>query len=174
MGLDISYYRKMTLAAEVSDGISDQDFDKLYSEHDVIIQASTIEFTEDHFEGRTEGLKPGAFDAEDSGGFRAGSYSGFAWWRKNLDQLSDDVPADPDEDQDRQPFEELLEFFDNEGLIGPVVSKRLAEDFRKYEEVICAKARCLIEDGSGYWVELYQLWKAAFESAADDGCVVFH
>lgn len=65
------------------------------------------------------------------------------------------------------PFFELIHFADNEGVIGPVVSAKLAKDFRdNYER---AKAF-----GDGYWLSKYEKWMAAFEMAADNGAVEFH
>lgn len=166
MGLDISYAGRIKLAVEINDETEEPIIEKLYDDYECVIPQDLIAYTEENFPGRTEGLKAGAYELDEdseSGGFRAGSYSGYNWWRSQLEELR------PDEDA----FIELIEFSDCEGVIGPIVSRKLAKDFQAHEEVICAKAR-ILGDESSYWIELYQKWKTAFETAADGGYVDFH
>jgi hypothetical protein len=113
-------------------------------------------------------------------GFRAGSYSGYNWWREQLCRFALDcdpseVWGDPDAYAGR-PFVELINFSDAEGAIGPRTSAKLAADFRAHEPRVAAWAeeRIDTEDNRGYFVELFGEWKTAFELAADDGFLIFH
>lgn len=72
------------------------------------------------------------------------------------------------------PFFELIHFSDCEGTIGPVVSKKLAEDFAKYQKA----ADSFIgthDDGKpgGYFAEIYAEFRKAFETASNNGAVDF-
>lgn len=112
-------------------------------------------------------------------GFRAGSYSGYNWWRKQLSVLAHDVEPEEIWDgelEDGAAFVELIDFPDNEGAIGPKTSAKLAADFAVHAEAIENKARETIEDAGelDYFLESYGEWKTAFELAMHDGFVVFH
>ena len=65
------------------------------------------------------------------------------------------------------PFVELIDFFDNEGVIGTVVSKKLLTDFQMGIE----KAR---QHSEPYFFIQYEKWMTAFEYASQDGYVDFH
>lgn len=170
MGLDITAYKKLTPAptAEVdADGYPVQ-WDKYH-----LVSQHTLAITEENFPGRTEGLTAGVFDTEDTLGFRAGSYSGYNEWRRWLATLGghESVDACWSGKITEGPFLELINFSDCEGVIGPVVSAKLAKDFEALQD----KADTYAEDEEGnYFVQLYAKWRAAFEMAADGGCVDFH
>nr|WP_319775982.1 hypothetical protein [uncultured Sphaerochaeta sp.] len=66
---------------------------------------------------------------------------------------------------DGGPFWELINFSDCEGVIGTSVSKKLADDFKEYQE----KADKLGKDFSEY----YSMLRKCFELASDNGLVVF-
>ena len=68
------------------------------------------------------------------------------------------------------PFVELINFPDNEGVIGPVVAAKLAKDFAEFEHR-AEEYSASIPDGTD-WLENYREWKCAFEMAAKDGAVV--
>lgn len=112
--------------------------------------------------------------------FRAGSYSGYNWWREQLCELAlecepSEVWEDP-EVYEGQPFVELINFSDAEGAIGPKTSAKLAADFRAHEPRVAAWAEEHIVEGDNraYFIELFGEWKRAFELAAEDGFLLFH
>ena len=147
MGLDISAYRKLRAVGRRSD--SEDEW-----------RAGHITFTDNpDFPGRSAGVDC-AMAYEDEGehfSFRAGSYSGYNFWRSWLAGLPGRGAA----------FEELVWFSDCEGTIGPVVAAKLAKDFAAFDAV--AKT-----NGDEYEYAKYQDWRAAFEMAADNGAVSFH
>jgi hypothetical protein len=90
--------------------------------------------------------------------FRAGSYSGYNWWRDELANMARGSAA----------FQELIEFSDCEGTIGPRTSRKLAADFARFQERADAR-----KDDSTMFTEKYRLWRKAFDIAADGGFVRF-
>lgn len=172
MGLDISAWRRLERCDEPSG--DDEQFD-------TVVEV----FASRHFPGRTEGLADGYYTGERCdllgpfGGFKAGSYSGYSAWREWLAELAGYRALHDPEHLDRPhslgafaatggPFWELINFYDNEGQIGPVVSAKLAGDFAAWDE----RAKAASPDGWEY--DRYKLWQAAFVWAADGGCVDFH
>ena len=65
-----------------------------------------------------------------------------------------------------RPFCGLINFPDNEGVIGPVVAAKLAKDFAEFEHR-AEEYSASIPDGTD-WLENYREWKCAFEMAAKD------
>lgn len=93
--------------------------------------------------------------------FRAGSYSGYNYWRADLARQFNRYPhPDPD-----QPFYELIWFADNEGTIGPEAAKDLLADFREHLDQYVPP--------EGWTDAKYLDWIRAFELAADSGLVRF-
>jgi len=99
--------------------------------------------------------------------FTAGSYPNYGHWRRQLASLggydAEDawnglVPSGP--------FLELVDFADNEGVIGPITSAKLANDFATYETA----ARKVME---GRDMVLYKKWRQAFEMARQGGLIKF-
>jgi hypothetical protein len=90
--------------------------------------------------------------------FRAGSYSGYNWWREELETMARGSFA----------FADMIHFSDCEGTIGPVTSAKLARDFAKFQPQANARA----EDGTMFTAK-YNLWRKAFETASDNGFVRF-
>lgn len=172
MGLDITAYRGLKRDENPkldADGYPDGP-DRF------LAYASSVDFSEENWPGRAQGIERGAvYEFAASDGFRAGSYSGYNRWRDNLAKLAgfkggaDEAWATPEP----YAFGELINFADNEGVIGPVVSAKLAKDFADYEERATAFAPTIGEEG-GYWLIQYGRWKAAFEMAADGGAVLFY
>ena len=157
MGLDITAYSKLTFVCMP---------DESYEESDDEIQVRE----NPHFPGRLAGLyDKGVYSLADSEeyDFRAGSYGGYNRWREVLDLARKGLPS--------YAFEEIIEFSDCEGTIGPSVSLKLRDDFVRYAEQVKAKVRELVPDDRGeYWIEKYEDWTKAFTLAADGGCVIFH
>lgn len=201
MGLDISVYKnakKVTDPDEVKyvmehpDAPSEGAYEKGYR----------IPYLNDAFESRFEGLEVTPYEFAEEWGFRAGSYSGYGSWRRELAELVgvQDLESfwrtcDAMEKQGVTPdlpFWQLLHFSDCEGAIGPVACKALAKDFaeweeravefakRKYEEEMAAKGLGdrfpWDENGHsdmGWWLNKYREWKKAFEDGVE-GWVAFH
>jgi len=115
--------------------------------------------------GDSELIEGGCFettDATETHGFRAGSYSGYNAWRRDLArQFNPETKAD-------MPFYELIWFADNEGSIGPEAAADLLADFRQHESAYAP------EFHEEYFREKYADWARAFELAASGGLVEFH
>jgi hypothetical protein len=89
--------------------------------------------------------------------FRAGSYSLYGTWRRQLSTIAQSF--------DRRAFTELINFADNEGVIGTIAAVGLAEDFAD-----CAD----IARTAGPWFfDLYTLWRRACVMASDAGAIEF-
>ena len=116
----------------------------------------------------------GVYRATETDSFRAGSYSGYGWWRNELAKLAGYAPHDSDGqisycvdcwEGKSGPFSELINFSDCEGTIGSECSAKLARDFAEFD----AKAQA---EGEEFY-ESYQDWRRAFDMAADNGAVIF-
>lgn len=158
MGLDITAYKYLT-------PVENPEFDE-YGElvnWDTQWQAGdSMKWSEKYFEGRGEGVDPDAvYTYEDSFGFRAGSYSGYGWWRDTLSNFSEG-----------NSFEELINFADNEGVIGSIVSQKLYDDFKNNYDKAIEFNKTLNNDE--WWIESYRDWMKAFDYARNNGAVDFH
>jgi hypothetical protein len=127
------------------------------------------------FAARADGLTSGIYRVSTTGGFRAGSYGGYNEWREELARLAGYPAVGSDVrhqhaqgawDADGGPFHELINFSDCEGLIGPITSAKLAEDFAAFQDKVPADA--------GWFAEQYAHWRVAFDTAARGGFVHFH
>lgn len=161
MGLDITAYRRLSKVDEEYRD-TEEFYDNRYMPH-----PASVEWAEQHFPGRSEGIEPGAVYAfEDAFGFRAGGYGGYNAWRRELAELAGYSAEDAHSGKVTSgPFYELVDFADNEGVIGPVVSAKLAADFRDHQHLVGDR---------GLFADLYGKWRKAFEMAADGGAVDFH
>ncbi|WP_144511538.1 hypothetical protein [Bacillus sp. FJAT-22090] len=158
MGLDINAYRKLEI---VDNPKLDEDGD-LENWETEWRPGDGMEWSEKHFPGRGEGIYPRkVYTWREKFRFRAGSYSGYNWWRSMLEEFKGDVA-----------FQELIDFADNEGVIGFVVSRKLANDFAMHEVEAKEYSQKLGENAE-FWLESYNNWKTAFEMAADYGAVEF-
>ena len=100
--------------------------------------------------------------------FRAGSYSGYNWWRNELALLSSGMSAKNVWSSGKDvPFYELINFSDAEGVIGSVACKELLGDFEKFS------SDAQRHKDPWFW-EAYQLWHNAAQLGADDGMIDFH
>lgn len=155
MSLDITAYRNLIATTEESE-------DNL----------TLCENTD--FPGRAEGLDltKTYSGAEEVFEFNAGAYSGYGEWRRQLAALVDTTPEDVWNDPQPGPFVELINFADNKGVIGPIVSARLAKDFDTYERD--AEAYAASRATGGWFSARYKDWQKAFHLAADNGAVEFH
>lgn len=160
MGLDITTYRKLEKQPVPED------------RHDTVLFWAR-ENTD--FPGRIEGVEHGAFYSfAEEFRFRAGSYSGYNVWREQLAELAGYPQVGAHKpystgawESTSGPFWELINFADNEGVIGPVVAKKLARDFAEHQSKADAHP-------DQYFRVKYSEWRRAFEMAADGGAVDFH
>lgn len=135
-----------------------------------------------HFAERFAGLTAGAvYRYQSSFEFRAGSYSGYNHWRNELAKLAGygqtpykAVNGKVELRYDatvwsakRGPFWELIDFSDAEGVIGPVVCKRVYRDFLQYQAAAS-------KHSDEYFRTSYGDWKKAFSMCANGGAIVFH
>ena len=162
MGLDINVYRQLTMVSAPQ--VDEDGYLELATSE--WTPGGSMEWSEKHFPGRGEGLEAHAvYTWGDQFGFRAGSYSGYNRWRQFLQNFSRMV------DEEGNTFIELINFADNEGVIGPVVSLKLAKDFMEHEKAAEFFAKTISE--GEYWYDKYQNWKEAFIWASDNGAVEF-
>lgn len=133
------------------------------------------------FPGRADDIEDKAcYGFADSTYVTCGAYSRYFRWRDNLAQLAG-YPLGHYEQYGQEydsycvacwngetgPFSELINFSDCEGTIGSAVAKKLCADFAAHQEQADAHA-------DEYFRRKYGEWRAAFELAADGGCVQFH
>jgi len=170
MGLDITAYKN----AQLVDTLSDVD----EWENRYYLAKSKETFyvypgLSDWFPEWAEGIKyGGVYEYEDSFGFRAGSYSGYNYWREWLCEtflgISPQVVWSNPEMFEDAPFYRLIHFADNEGYISEVHAKNLAKDFQKYQNEVDNL------DCEPWLKEKYADWRKAFEMASNNGFVEFH
>lgn len=105
-----------------------------------------------------------------SDGFLNCSYTTFGQWRRWLacsvgwDSFEDAVSNGKLGD----PFYELLNFSDCEGVLGTRVCKKLLKDFLTYEDKI--KECC---DNDDFFFIYYLQWIRGLEAASNQGCIEF-
>ena len=167
MGLDITAYKNVKLIGAAQ---SYEEYEENYDWR----ETDYIEtWVPNHFGDAYAGTIPGSvYEAEDSFGFRAGSYSGYNYWRNWLSITFLGVSAqevwDNAETYSNKPFWRLIEFADNEGVIGPIWSAKLAIDFANHQATVDALP-------CEQWLkDCYAYWRKAFEMAAQNGYVKFH
>ena len=163
MGLDITALGKA--ARQEIDTEDDEAIDDAYDRGLVDV------WVNESFAEQADGLASGFYASDEMMGFSAGSYSGYNRWRE---WLSETMLGQPPEKiwecpslAAGLPFTELINFADNEGIIGPTTSAKLARDFE-------ANNLAAHKTGKTYFIEIYNNFRKAFEMASDDGLVQFH
>ena len=157
MGLDISVYKNLKIIDKLKinfDGNEEDDYLKIY---------------EQDFEKQLDDLIVDEYyDYDFYDGFRAGSYSGYNYWRNELAKLADyESDVFVWENVEDGVFVELINFSDCEGIIGSKTSKKLYDDFCKFDNIASLK------DERFYYI--YKEFKEAFKVASENnGCVLFH
>lgn len=168
MGLDITAYRQL----QPSPGEPLDADGEPVDWKNVFFPGTSMEWSEREFPGRAEGIQlrmPYQFAEK----YRHGghSYSGYNKWRNLLAVFAGYTSAeDCWKNHVSGPFFELINFFDNEGVIGPVVSGKLLADFQKNRE----RLRTWSDPDRSYLESRYDEWTKVFEFGADGGAVRFH
>ena len=172
MGLDVSYFERVEFVKDSADREYDgydEGLRRLYPFPDNAELAT-----------RADGLASGWYRIEgESGDFLAGSYNGYNRWREQLAKMAHNAtPEEIWKDQEAwrgKAFFELIHFADNEGCIGPQTSAKLARDFAEHQERAEAFAKTLPGPLDGKWfIDKYNRWRKAFETARHGGAVMFH
>lgn len=181
MGLDISAYSNIKVERVMP------EYDERYedSEH------WRIEYINTHFPHAIEGTD------WDRGGyllwtetpeteqihFRAGSYSGYNFFRATLAEFSFGLePTTVGSSKHKEmwnhidtwrgePFWEMINFSDAEGTIGPKTCEKLFTDFDVHRQRFVDKVK---EEDFNYYVDLYDDWTKAFRLGSQNGIVSFH
>jgi len=166
MGLDISY-GKIVKEKELN-----EDLEIHYDNEELIINQP--------FKFQLGSLKEDkAYETEMIGSFCAGSYGGYNGWRERLFSLVNDgnIQEYWDKSNDliekyleinllneSEPFFELINFSDCEGVIGPEVSNKLHIDFETYNNL--AKERMDDYD--------YDLYQKFMKATGNNKIICFH
>ena len=160
MGLDIIAYSKLIKNKYLS-SISNEDKEEL--DVNCLIMSPVLAEIDEAFPGRAEPLKYNGdvYDCENYACISIGSYG---WFRWALEAFS----------EDRDCFNELINFSDCEGVIGNIVSKKLYEDFsfnaESFEQWVYQKYS--VVEGE-LLLRMYYKFESAFEIAKDGGAVEF-
>ena len=103
--------------------------------------------------------------------FRAGSYSSYGDFRREIaETFLNSTPVkvwSSPQSYEGQPFYELVDFSDCEGVIGPEVCAKLHKDF------VDGRKKFVEEVQSDWSVERYDTWTKALEIAKEDGVIIF-
>lgn len=156
MGLDITIYTDAKFVSkELPEGEAGEDLIGVFA---------------DSFPKTLGGMEEGYYEATTSDGFRAGSYSGYNAWRDALCRAVHGISAKEYwitiAGQDLA-FDELINFADNEGIIGTAVCAKLAGDFDAYHETLIALGDDVLWD--------LERWREGLREAGNnDGFVQFH
>lgn len=172
MGLDIAVHvGPPEKVADSREKMPAELIERVYDEGGFTVFNDTV------FAGREKPLENGAvYRTGNFWHFRAGSYSGYGYFREQLAQLAHGKPAGElwtawaqADDPPEGPFAEQINFSDCEGTIGAEVAAKLAKDYAEFED----RAREALGEDS-YEFQTYQQFKRAFEHVASHGgAVVF-
>lgn len=179
MGLDIRYCS----GAKKIDCVYDADGEPLDAiTHKPIDGDWERPYKNPDFPGRADDVDSlGIYLVEGAASFRAGSYSSYSYWREQLAELAGYARTETRRYQfsppelrcdetaflaEGGPFWEHICFSDCEGVIGAVISSKLACDYAEHQ----AKADA---HGEPMFRELYARWRKAFETASHGGFVIF-
>jgi hypothetical protein len=103
--------------------------------------------------------------------FRAGSYSSYGDFRRELSETFLNSPPEKvwlnPKSYEGQPFYELIDFSDCEGVLGTGVCAKLHKDF------VDGREKFVEEVQSDWSVESYDRFTKALELAKEDGVIIF-
>lgn len=157
MGLDINAYGRCTPIGVTFDA------------HGEVEQPRTVKpYVNPDFPAQADGIISNIwYQYETCMTFGAGSYPSYGAWRRELAKIGGYDQKDVWEGRIAEgPFVELVNFADNEGVLGPETSAKLARDFEDRME----RARNMM-DGDDF--RLYGKWLKALTMAADGGLINF-
>ncbi len=133
---------------------------------DCLIMSPVLTEIDEAFPGRAEPLKYNGdvYDCENYEWINIGSYGTYGWFRRALETFS----------ENRDCFNELIDFSDCEGVIGSVVRKKLYEDFSSNQESFeqWVYQKYSVVEGE-LLLRMYYKFESAFEIATDGGAVEF-
>lgn len=159
MGLDITAYKNLKK-------VENPKFDKdgeLENEAFEWFPGEDMKYSESYVPGRAKGIDlDTVYTWEDQLWFKAGTYTYYNWWRDMLEKFSNG-----------SAFQELINFPDELGVIGYIVSEKLYKDFKENEKRAEEYSKSIPDNGE-YWFEMYKYWEKAFEYAKEHGAVHFH
>jgi hypothetical protein len=165
MGLDITAYKNVELIDTL------QTADEFEEKYDWKEQLDWVSLCTDYPDRLPPIQLGGVYRYQDKMKFRAGSYSGYGWWRSELCKMAHGIEPqliwDNPETYAGLPFVELINFSDCEGILGTEVCKKLLDDFVTHQ----LKAN---QSKSEYFKDAYANWLNTFEYAADNGYIDFH
>lgn len=165
MGLDVIVFKGLKKIGT----INPSDYESYYENHEndeKWIPGPEMEWSESIWTGRGEPYESyGIYDIDKLYHYHIGSYSTYNWWRNYLEQFVDNNFTN------NTVFQELIDFADNEGVIGSVVSEKLYNDFSSNNEK--AKNFSNNIDLGEKWLEIYYIWEEIFYIAKDNGAVEF-
>ena len=162
MGLDITAYKGLRV---VQTNVKlDEDGEPLNLDWDTMwYPGGGMKWSESIWPGRGKPINPDViYKYDDTFEFRAGSYSSYNTWRDALEKFKGDVA-----------FQELIDFADNEGVIGTIVSKKLFDDFVKYHDEAKEYANKQCSETCNWFFDSYCDWEQAFKFASENGAVCF-
>jgi hypothetical protein len=126
-----------------------------------------------HYPTHSGEIKDGCYKYDQSFSFKAGSYTGYKWWRDGLASMAGYGSArNVWESNLTGPFTELINFSDCEGTIGWQFAAKLAKDFDDFD-LIAARSNPHLAGAPDFY-PWYDKWRQAFKLAAQDGAVRFH
>jgi hypothetical protein len=182
MGLDITAYSQITLLEILPDeeawqekyGDADEDEDAPDSDPPLVFLSADLPFLDRLAPLVVPPTGIAVYQATgDAFAFRAGPYSYYNHWRKQLSFLVTGLPPEQlwntrGHAETRQlPFYLLIDFSDCDGAIGPQAARVLAQQFAQFQP----QANTYQDDD---FRELYSDFRRAFELVGNRGIVVFH
>lgn len=163
MGLDIKVYSELKKNEYLS-AMSEEEKEEL--DVDCLIMFPFLTEIDEAFPGRAEPLKYNGdvYGCENYEWINISSYSTYGWFRRALEVFS----------ENRDCFNELIDFSDCEGVIGSIVSKKLYEDFSSNAESFKKWVHRKFDAYDSEWLlRMYRKFESAFEIAKDGGAVEF-
>ena len=176
MGLDITAHGAIRLDTREYANEDAQLDTLILQRQGVVIGQHLLDWVRKEFPGRADDVKAGMYRTCGSRlDFRAGSYSGYGKWRDWLARVAGWESAEDCWDAAKtdkhfltRPFALLVNFADNEGIIGPAAAKTLADNFGRHRRDALA-TECI---DRAWNMSRYDLWHAAFRIAADEAGIV--
>lgn len=145
-----------------------QPIDVVLDEDDEPMDPRTVlPYVNPDFPAQADDVSNRWYQYETTTSFEAGSYGGYGDWRHELAAIGGYEAEDAWHGRVvSAPFVELVNFADNEGVIGPKTSAKLANDFATHRDA----AQDQMER---YGFGLYVKWQEAFTMARNGGFVNF-